>query len=55
MEEAKRIAAASTVSSALAHMRVKAGISQNMMVAALDCSEVCGGDGLPLQGSVGRR
>ena len=31
MEEAKRIAAASTVSSALAHMRVKAGISQNMM------------------------
>lgn len=34
MEEAKRIAAASTVSSALAHMRVKAGISQNMMAAA---------------------
>lgn len=39
MEEAKRIAAASTVSSALAHMRVKAGISQNMMAAALDCSQ----------------
>ena len=39
MEEAKRIAAASTVSSALAHMRVKAGISQNMMVAALNCSQ----------------
>ncbi|MEG0334738.1 MAG: helix-turn-helix transcriptional regulator, partial [Akkermansia sp.] len=39
MEEAKRIAIASTVSSALAHMRVKAGISQNMMAAALNCSQ----------------
>ncbi|MEG1508641.1 MAG: helix-turn-helix transcriptional regulator [Akkermansia sp.] len=39
MEEAKRIATASTISSALAHMRVKAGISQNMMAAALNCSQ----------------
>lgn len=39
MEEAKRISAASTVSSALTHMRVKAGISQNMVAAVLDCSQ----------------
>lgn len=39
MEEAKRISAASAVSSALAHMRVKAGISQNMVAAVLDCSQ----------------
>lgn len=39
IEESKRLMAASTVSSALAHMRVKAGISQNMMAAALNCSQ----------------
>lgn len=39
MGEAKRIAAASTVSLALAHMRVKAGISQNMVAAVVDCSQ----------------
>lgn len=38
MEEVARLAAASTVSSALASMRIKAGISREIMAGALGCS-----------------
>lgn len=38
-EEVARLAAASTVSDALTLMRIKAGISQVMMAAALNCSQ----------------
>lgn len=38
MEEVARLAAASTVSSALTTMRIKAGISREIMAGALGCS-----------------